>query len=196
MTKTEVRLLLLGLDNAGKTTTLEQCKIAFDRNTSRRGRNLQPDRILPTIGLNIGRLQVQNADVTVWDLGGQNSFRSIWDKYYSDAHGVVFVVDSSDYERFSEAAGLLERLIRHERAQGLPILILANKQDMEEARSPEDVAAAVSMQELQSNSSSCQLLPIAALTGHGVRVALDSFVARLLSQGLRELSGEADESTS
>lgn len=82
------------LCNAGKTTLLERLKGTY---TGFPG--LEPDKVLPTVGLNVGRLRAFGADFMLWDLGGQSGLRSIWDKYYSDSHAVLFVVDSSTPER-------------------------------------------------------------------------------------------------
>lgn len=48
-------------------------------------------------------MDIEGCFVIMWDLGGQVRMRSIWDKYYSDAHGVVFVLDAADVGRFEEA---------------------------------------------------------------------------------------------
>ena len=78
----------------GKTTLLERLKTNY---TGFPG--LEPEKVLPTVGLNVGRLKALNADFMFWDLGGQSGLRSIWDKYYSDSHAILFVVDSSDPQR-------------------------------------------------------------------------------------------------
>lgn len=95
--KTEIQILILGVDHAGKTTLLEQMKGVFQKT-----KGIPLDKIPPTVGLNIGRMDVGKCRVIFWDLGGQVTLRSIWDKYYAEAHGLLFVVDSSDKARFGE----------------------------------------------------------------------------------------------
>lgn len=75
-------MVLLGVDNAGKTTTLEQLKALFGLKA------MQPDRIPPTIGFNIGRIQIDHVVAVFWDLGGQASFRSVWHNYYPEVQGL------------------------------------------------------------------------------------------------------------
>ena len=84
----EFCILILGLDNAGKTTFLEQTKIKFNPKYVRDERQLR--RITTTVGLNIGKIDVGNIRMLFWDLGGQDELRTLWDKYYSESHGVIY----------------------------------------------------------------------------------------------------------
>ncbi|XP_051931233.1 ADP-ribosylation factor-related protein 1 isoform X2 [Hippocampus zosterae] len=97
--KDEYCILILGLDNAGKTTFLEQTKTKFSKNY--KGINLS--KITSTVGLNIGTIDVGKARLMFWDLGGQEELQSLWDKYYAESHGVIYVIDSTDEERLSES---------------------------------------------------------------------------------------------
>ncbi|KAG5558542.1 hypothetical protein RHGRI_008474 [Rhododendron griersonianum] len=123
ISKTEFRVLILGIDKAGKTTLLEKLKAHYSNLEG-----LPPDRIVPTVGLNIGRVEVLNSKLVFWDLGGQLGLRSIWEKYYEEAHAVVFVVDAACPLRFEDSKSALEKVLRHEDLRGAPLLILANKQ--------------------------------------------------------------------
>ncbi|XP_048127489.1 ADP-ribosylation factor-related protein 1 isoform X1 [Rhodamnia argentea] len=134
-TKTEFHVLILGIDKAGKTTFLEKLKSIYLNMES-----LPPDRIVPTVGLNIGRIEVSNTKLVFWDLGGQPGLRSIWEKYYEEAHAVVFVIDAASPSRFEDSKSSLEKVLRNDDLQGAPLLILANKQ--------QDLAEAVSADEL------------------------------------------------
>ncbi|CAN1267305.1 ADP-ribosylation factor-related protein 1 [Linum perenne] len=126
--KTEFHVLILGIDKAGKTTLLEKLKTVYSNSEG-----LPPDRIVPTVGLNIGRLEVSNSKLVFWDLGGQIGLRSIWEKYYEEAHAVIFVVDAACPSRFEDSKSALEKVLRHDDLQGAPVLILANKQDLPDA---------------------------------------------------------------
>ena len=79
-----------GLDKSGKTTVLEHLKTRLSAVPG-----LDSDKILPTVGLNVGHLDAFGVQLLVWDLGGQAGLRSIWDKYFADSHGLVFVVDAA-----------------------------------------------------------------------------------------------------
>ncbi|XP_040131525.1 ADP-ribosylation factor-related protein 1 isoform X7 [Ictidomys tridecemlineatus] len=97
--KDEYCILILGLDNAGKTTFLEQSKTRF--NKQYKGMSLS--KITTTVGLNIGTVDVGKTRLMFWDLGGQEELQSLWDKYYAECHGVIYVIDSTDEERLSES---------------------------------------------------------------------------------------------
>ncbi|TYZ62337.1 hypothetical protein PybrP1_000205 [[Pythium] brassicae (nom. inval.)] len=100
--KAELHLLIVGLDDAGKTTLLEQLKGMFGKKPG-----IPLDKIPPTVGLNIARVDLKRSRVIFWDLGGQERLRVIWNKYYSESHGVVFVIDSANEARFQEAKATL-----------------------------------------------------------------------------------------
>ena len=130
--KAEVHILILGVDHAGKTTLLEQMKGVFRKVEA--GKGIPLEKIPPTVGLNIGRMDVGSSRAIFWDLGGQSSLRSIWDKYYSEAHGLMYVVDSADAARFEEAKAALDALLCHPHLSGIPLLFFANKQDLSDVR--------------------------------------------------------------
>jgi ADP-ribosylation factor related protein 1 len=97
---------MLGLDGAGKTSLLERIKhdVGNDDPSARRTNTPataipQLNKVTPTVGLNIGRFEVRGVNTIIWDLGGQSGLRSIWDKYYPDTHGLIWVVDCSDASR-------------------------------------------------------------------------------------------------
>lgn len=89
---------------AGKTSVLEALKAACDPSAG----SIGSDAIQPTVGLNIGSLDLAGSPVTVWDLGGAQGLRSIWTEYYGEAHAVVMVVDASTPSRFQEAKQALD----------------------------------------------------------------------------------------
>ncbi|XP_023106719.1 ADP-ribosylation factor-related protein 1 isoform X1 [Prionailurus bengalensis] len=155
--KDEYCILILGLDNAGKTTFLEQSKTRFNKNY----KGMSLSKITTTVGLNIGTVDVGKARLMFWDLGGQEELQSLWDKaprkglpvggwpwggqvpvaqhplsappqYYAECHGVIYVIDSTDEERLSESKRAFEKMVTSEALDGVPILVLANKQDVEQ----------------------------------------------------------------
>ena len=65
---------------------------------------LEPASIVPTVGLNVGRVEAHHAQLLFWDLGGQAGLRSIWDKYFADSHALIFVVDSTRPARCASIA--------------------------------------------------------------------------------------------
>lgn len=80
-------------------TYLEAAKTKFTKNY----KGLNPAKITTTVGLNIGTIDVQGVRLNFWDLGGQQELQSLWDKYYQESHGVIYVIDSNDRDRMDES---------------------------------------------------------------------------------------------
>jgi len=106
----EMRLLMLGLDNAGKTTILKKIN----------GEDI--DEISPTLGFNIKTLEYEGYKLNVWDVGGQKSLRSYWRNYFEENDGVVWVIDCVDKRRLQDCKIELDNLLSEE--QALPCLYL------------------------------------------------------------------------
>ena len=124
--KDEYFVLILGLDNAGKTTFLESAKTRLTPHY--KGANLS--KITTTVGMNLGKIDVNGVRLNFWDLGGQEELQSLWDKYYEECHAVIYVVDSGDRERVEESKAAFDKMIKNETIKGIPLLVAANKQDL------------------------------------------------------------------
>ncbi|BEI98994.1 hypothetical protein CcaverHIS631_0400370 [Cutaneotrichosporon cavernicola] len=122
--KDEYSVVIIGLDNAGKTTMLEQIKTLYNPTPG-----MPPDKIGPTVGQNIGKISLPSTTMHFFDLGGQRDIRSIWPRYYDECHAVVFVLDASDQARLSETWEVFDEVLNSPRLLNLPLLLLANKQD-------------------------------------------------------------------
>jgi ADP-ribosylation factor related protein 1 len=97
-------VLILGLDNAGKSTLLEMIKSLYSTTL------FQPENIRPTVGQNIGRITVGETVKLIlafWDLGGQEGLRKIWEEYYRESDALIFVVDATDKNRIEECKDTL-----------------------------------------------------------------------------------------
>ncbi|KAM7194220.1 ARF/SAR superfamily [Rhypophila sp. PSN 637] len=116
----EVRILMLGLDAAGKTTILYTLKLKDDKVTT-----------IPTVGFNVETVNMKNVKFNVWDVGGQDKIRPLWRHYYSGTQGLIFVVDSADRNRIDEARTELHRIINDREMKDSLLLVLANKQDLQ-----------------------------------------------------------------
>jgi len=124
---TYARILMLGLDNAGKSTILYQLK---------HGEVLS---ITPTIGFNVESIEYRNIKFTVWDLAGQDRIRKLWHHYYIHAKALIYVVDCNDVERLSLSCQELNKLLAEKELEGVPLLIFANKQDLPYAVCVKDI---------------------------------------------------------
>merc|ERR1712115_666732 len=110
--KTEHRILLVGLDAAGKTTILYKLKLAEIVTT------------IPTIGFNVETVEYKNISFTVWDVGGQDKIRPLWRHYYHNTQGLIFVVDSSDRERIQDAREELHKMLNEDELRDAIVLVL------------------------------------------------------------------------
>lgn len=122
--KEERKLIIVGVDNAGKSTTLEQLKKQYT------GKGMDLEKIPPTIGLNIGRFEINGVVAVCWDVGGQLGLRQLWSNYFQEVDGVIFVMDSSDHRRFEESFSALQSALGNQSLDSKPLLFLANKVDL------------------------------------------------------------------
>ncbi|VDK68596.1 unnamed protein product [Cylicostephanus goldi] len=125
--KRDYYVVIVGLDNVGKTTFLEQIKSHFVHGYGA----LNPARITSTVGLNIGKVEINNTCLNFWDLGGQEDLRTLWSSYYDEANAMIFVVDATKRELFAEVSSVFREVISNEYVQRMPILVAVNKSEIE-----------------------------------------------------------------
>jgi len=194
--KEEYSVLLLGLDNAGKTTLLEQIKAS---NSLHAHPNLNT---VPTVGQNVSTISLPDMYLKIWDVGGQHSLRGLWQSYYASCHAIVFVIDSTDVGdadlanladlrdpleeevgRLGECRLVLEDVLQHADTEGVPLLVLANKQDREDCievvRIKEGFVRKVFEGEKGGSLRDSRVLPCSALTGTGVEEAVEWLRSRV-----------------
>lgn len=150
----EMRLLMLGLDAAGKTTILYKLKLGQDVTT------------IPTVGFNVETVTYKNVKFNVWDVGGQDKIRPLWRHYFSGTQGLIFVIDSSDRNRMDEARQELHRIINDREMKDSLLLVFANKQDLAEAMKPQEVTDALQLTKLKDKV--WYVVPSCATTGEGL----------------------------
>eukprot|EP00095_Tigriopus_kingsejongensis_P011643 maker-scaffold564_size136232-snap-gene-0.29 protein:Tk11643 transcript:maker-scaffold564_size136232-snap-gene-0.29-mRNA-1 annotation:"adp-ribosylation factor-related protein 1" len=187
--KEDFFVLILGLDNAGKTTFLEAAKAKFGekkasksllpslskdkRSQSDRMPLVNPAKITTTVGLNIGRIDTQGIRLNFWDLGGQEELQALWDKYYAECHAVIFTVDSNDRERMSESKAAFDGMIANSNIIGVPLLVLANKQDLHDCMGVREVKPIFQDNDEKIGNRECMVMPTSALTGDGVMEGIE-----------------------
>jgi len=162
--KDEYYVLILGLDNAGKTTYLEAAKTHFTKNY----KALKANKITSTVGLNIGVIETEGCQLNFWDLGGQEELQSLWDKYYAESHAIIYIVDAFDRERIEESKAVFDKMIANEMLNGVPLLVLANKQDLPECMGVREVKPIFNENAHLIGQRDCMVMPVSALTGDGV----------------------------
>uniref|UniRef100_H2Z2X4 ADP-ribosylation factor n=1 Tax=Ciona savignyi TaxID=51511 RepID=H2Z2X4_CIOSA len=167
--KKEMRILMVGLDAAGKTTILYKLKLGEIVTT------------IPTIGFNVETVEYKNISFTVWDVGGQDKIRPLWRHYFQNTQGLIFVVDSNDKERMTEAREELQRMLNEDELRDAVLLVFANKMDL-----PNAVSAAEIQQELGLGSLRTRkwyIQATCATTGNGLYEGLDWLSNQLKSSG-------------
>lgn len=154
--KMEARVLIWGLDAAGKTTILYVTKLGEVVTT------------IPTIGFNVETVNFGNIQLTAWDVGGRDKIRPLWRHYFANTAGLIFVVDSNDLERIGEARDELHKMTQEDELRNLPILIFANKQDLPNAASIEVLTEKLELSKLDKNNVKWHIQPAAATQKQGL----------------------------
>lgn len=155
----EARILVLGLDNAGKTTILYKMQVGTVVST------------IPTIGFNVETVSHKNVKFQVWDLGGQTSIRPYWRCYYPNTQAIIYVVDSSDVERIGTSSEEFHALLEEEELKDAILLVFANKQDLPGALSDAEVAEQLGLSSIKNRTWS--IFKCNALSGEGITAGLD-----------------------
>lgn len=156
--KEDVRILMVGLDNAGKTTILYQLKVGEVITT------------IPTIGFNVETVEYKNIRFTVWDIGGQHKIRSLWYHYFLNSAAIIYVVDSTDVNRLPESAEEMRLMMEKPELKDTVLLVLANKQDLPNAL---NVSQLVNKLELHKIQQDWHIHATCATSGNGLYDALD-----------------------
>ncbi|KAF9973341.1 ADP-ribosylation factor-like protein 2 [Actinomortierella ambigua] len=164
----EIRILMLGLDNAGKTTILKRIN----------GEDI--DTIAPTLGFNIKTLEHKGFKMNIWDVGGQKSIRSYWRNYFEQTDGLVWVVDSADRHRLADCRKELHELLKEERLSGASLLVFANKQDLPGSLNDQQIRQELELDSIESHHWA--ILACSARTGENLLAGMDWIVGDIGSR--------------
>lgn len=154
-------ILILGLDNAGKTQILYCMKMGHAITNT-----------VPTLGFNLEEISYKHLTFKAWDLGGQTKFRQMWHHYYDDTDAVIFVLDSQDRDRFKEAKHELEALLNQEKLRNAPFLIFANKQDLPQAAEVTEIKKVLEWHRWKWKEN-FHLVACTALENHRIKNGMD-----------------------
>ncbi|ETN18420.1 ADP-ribosylation factor [Phytophthora nicotianae INRA-310] len=169
--KKEMRILMVGLDAAGKTTILYKLKLGEVVTT------------IPTIGFNVETVEYKNISFTVWDVGGQDKIRPLWRHYYQNTQGLIFVVDSNDRDRVDAARDELHRMLNEDELRDSVLLVFANKQDLPNAMSAAEMTDKLGLHGLRHRQWFIQAC--CATTGDGLTAISYTIKLHDLRSGLR-----------
>merc|ERR1712003_143996 len=154
-----MRILMVGLDAAGKTTVLYKLKLGEVVTT------------IPTIGFNVEAVEYKNIRFTVWDIGGQEKIRALWRYYYQNTQAVIFVIDSNDRDRIEDAREELTKILVEDEMRDAVLLVFANKQDLPNAMTAAEVTDKLGLQSMRNRQWFIQ--STCATTGDGLYEGLD-----------------------
>lgn len=165
---------MLGLDGVGKSTLLY--KLKYDESVA----------TVPTVGFNVVMLELEDTKLglTVWDVGGQRRMRPHWSHYYAGTEVLVFVVDSWDRRRLEEARKELHQVLRSPGLKKVPLVVLANKQDIPRAASAAEIALRLDLRRL-CGGRDWFVQPCSARTGVGLEEGFRR-VAHLMKTSLKQ----------
>ena len=174
--KEDFHLVMIGLDGAGKTTALYRMKLDQYLNT------------VPTIGFNCERIagtigRSSGLTFLVWDVGGQEKIRPLWRSYTRCTDGIIFVLDSANHHMLEEAKMELHRTVSYQDNKDIPLLILANKQDLPRAISEEEIIEALELRSLQSSLWSVELA--CSITGEGLDTGVEVMHSMIIKRKMR-----------
>jgi ADP-ribosylation factor-like protein 1 len=158
----EIRILILGLDNAGKTTLLYKLQLN------------QVIETVPTIGFNVETVTYKNLKLQVWDLGGQGTIRPYWRCYYPNTNAVIYVVDSADKDRIDMAKQEMNAMLHESDLRGVPLLVFANKQDIAGAMTEGEVGETLGLAEIKNRQ--WRIVKSCTKSGDGISDGFDWLV--------------------
>ncbi|KAF9464243.1 ADP-ribosylation factor family-domain-containing protein [Collybia nuda] len=155
----EMRILFLGLDNAGKTTILKKLN----------GEDIMG--ISPTLGFNIKTFVHGKYTLNIWDVGGQRTLRPYWRNYFEQTDALVWVVDSGDRMRMEDCKQELHNLLTEDRLAGASLLVFANKQDLQGSMTDSEIQDALNLRAIKSHH--WKIWSCSAMTGENLVTGLD-----------------------
>ncbi|KFQ48687.1 ADP-ribosylation factor-like 14, partial [Pelecanus crispus] len=156
----QANILMLGLDSAGKSTLLYKFKYNDVFLT------------IPTIGFNVDMIETEkDFTLTFWDVGGQQKMRQVWCNFLENTDGLLYVVDSSDKHSLEESKKEFELVLKNEFMKSVPVVVLANKQDLPGALNAEEITRRFNMKKYCSDRN-WYVQPCCAITGEGLSEVL------------------------
>lgn len=170
----EHHVALLGVESSGKSSILEWLKAYYSPSGSgkiiERPRALE--KITSTVGLNVAKIRLPNKRFLIWDLGGKRPLRPIWKRYVNEAEAVIWVFDSTNSENMKDSREALKQLLAEPHLKHSPLLVFANKQDLENAMDPVKVSLSLDLLSDAENRPQC-VQPCSAETGTGIKDGME-----------------------
>ncbi|KAJ4325267.1 hypothetical protein N0V94_000791 [Neodidymelliopsis sp. IMI 364377] len=154
----EMRILMLGLDNAGKTTIVKKIM------------NEDVNSVSPTLGFIIKTIEYDGYKLNIWDVGGQKTLRTYWKNYFEKTDTLIWVVDATDRGRIGDCRQELAGLLLEERLSGASLLVFKNKSDVPGAMDEDDVREGLGLDAIKTHRWA--ILSCSAMTGLNLQEGL------------------------
>ncbi|KXL45656.1 hypothetical protein M433DRAFT_63657 [Acidomyces richmondensis BFW] len=154
----EMRILMLGLDNAGKTTIVKKI-MGEDVNS-----------VSPTLGFIIKTIDYEGYKLNIWDVGGQKTLRTYWKNYFEKTDTLIWVVDATDRERLEDCRKELDGLLLQERLMGASLLVFKNKCDVPGCMTDSEVSEGLHLNAIRTHK--WHILPCSGITGQNLHQGL------------------------
>jgi len=138
-----MEIAVLGLQGAGKSTFVEVINTGAFK-----------EDMMPTVGFNMHKVQKGKVVIKVWDMGGQEKFRSMWERYCRGVQVIVFVVDSSEAKLLPTALRELNTLLSQPSLSSTPLLLLFNKNDLHSALNANECVRALQAEQIKNREVS------------------------------------------
>ena len=162
------RILMLGLDGAGKSTLFQQIR------DTKKGTHAEAP-LEPSIAYNVTSLEIDGRPCTLWDVSGSPLTRDLWKHYFSGTDCLVWVVDSSRLCRFQESRALLQKIVAHRALRGVPVVVVANKQDLPTARTISELEEVLQLDLVRQEGHFVKVVTSSATTAKDTRKVLKKF---------------------
>ncbi|KAH9936354.1 P-loop containing nucleoside triphosphate hydrolase protein [Fomitopsis serialis] len=140
----QAEISVVGLQASGKTSFVNVI-----------GSGQWSEEVVPTVAFNFRKVRRGNITLKIWDVAGQPRYRSIWERYCNGVDAIIFVVDSSDKEKFDTARFELHQLLSQPSLNGVPLLVLGNKNDIEGHAPVNELIKALQLDKIQNRPVSC-----------------------------------------
>ena len=169
--KKNFKILMLGIDNAGKTTILYQLITSKFINT------------IHTIGFNVEELNYKNFKFTLWDVNGLDKIRAFWKDYYEKTDAIMFVIDCKDEERFELVNEVFSTVLNDKNLENVCFLIFANKQDINGAITPEELVKILDLEGIKNRK--WVIKGCSGFSGEGVKEGFEWIANILINERMK-----------
>eukprot|EP00741_Cyanophora_paradoxa_P000222 tig00000402_g215.t1 len=163
------KILVVGLDNSGKSTIINKFKPTKN----------SVQEVVPTVGFQVEEFSKHKITFTAFDMSGQGRYRGLWEHYYKEAQAIIFVIDCADKIRMCVVKDELAQMLKHPdiASSKIAVLFYANKMDLPSSYDPVACVQALELDRIQDRP--WHIVASNALTGEGLEEGINWLSERL-----------------